>query len=123
MAMNRPRILLIENHDDTRVLYTQALEATGHAVYAVTDFDEALHVIESAGRIDVIVLDIGLRGDGLAFAERVPGTWTRLIAVTGRTRTGDPRERLFTAYFLKPVFPDTLVIAVKEALRRGPMGP
>jgi DNA-binding response OmpR family regulator len=111
-------VVLVEERDRTRAMFTAALHAAGFAVRPTLSFDEALRVIESLGSVDLVVMDIGLEGHGLRFAEhvRLHGLSPRLIAVTNRSRTGDPREMLFAAYFLKPVFPETLVEAVRFAL-------
>ena len=113
-------ILLVEDHDDTREVFTETLRAAGFAVHPTSAFDDGLLVIETVGRVDAVVIDIGLRADGLRFAERVRAASPSLplIAVTGRMQTGDPREVLFSAYLLKPVFPETLIDVVRQVLAR-----
>jgi len=79
-APERPRVLVAEDHDDTRQLLRLLLERRGFDVLEAADGEEAVRLVESA-RPDLVLLDGGLpRLDGLA--------------VTRRLRAGEEAARL-----------------------------
>ena len=115
--MTESTILLVENHEDTREMFLAALEAEGFSVLAVSTAEravEAARVIHAA----LVILDLGVRGDGLRVAEQLSALREapRLIAVTDERRMANPTEAVFAAYLLKPVMPDDLVAAVRRVL-------
>jgi PAS domain S-box-containing protein len=65
----RPHVLLIEPHDDTRLLYTNVFEDAGYAVYSVTHGAEALAVAQF--RLpDLILMEVVIPGvDGLTILQ------------------------------------------------------
>lgn len=79
-TLARPRVLVAEDHDDTRQLLRLMLERRGFDVLEAADGEEAVRLVECA-RPDLVLLDGGLpRLDGLA--------------VTRRLRAGDVAARL-----------------------------
>jgi DNA-binding response OmpR family regulator len=111
-------VLLVEDQERTRTLYVEALTGIGCLVHAVGSDDDAVFLTKSAG-IDVAVLDVGLELSGFAAAERLAALSNRprLIAVSGRAKTGAPIEMIFDRYLVKPVLPEDLVAAVRSVVR------
>src|SRR5437763_6596656 len=62
----RPRLLLIEPHDDTRLLYADLFEAAGYAVEGVADGPTG--IARAQRRLpDVIIMEMAVpRADGFA---------------------------------------------------------
>jgi CheY-like chemotaxis protein len=54
------RVLLVEDHVDSREFMQSLLESDGHVVEAVRSVEEARARIAAAGALDVLVTDIGL---------------------------------------------------------------
>jgi two-component system, OmpR family, phosphate regulon response regulator PhoB len=74
-----PLLLVVEDHEDTRVLYAECLSKAGFRVQVATNGNEAL-VVALAEPPDAIVLDLAMpRLDGWETA--------RLLRAYGRTRT------------------------------------
>src|SRR4051812_25590061 len=68
MAPRNRRILLVEDYDDTRELYAQALRLAGYEVDEACDGPTALERARAAPP-DLVLLDIGLPGvDGFEVA-------------------------------------------------------
>ncbi len=66
-----PRVLVVDDDDSLRLLYTSELEDEGYEIDAVSSGKEALEYIE-AGRPDVVILDIKMEGmDGLAVLDEI----------------------------------------------------
>ena len=116
MAAQTPRILIFDDHPDTRDLYVQFLTESGFTVFA-TGTAEEVAAMTAKEAIDVVALDLSgglpLIRD-LAALPRPP----RLIAVTGRQPSGAPEESFLAAYCVKPCLPDELQQAIEEVLAR-----
>lgn len=70
-APARPRVLVAEDHADTRQLLRLLLERRGFDVLEAADGEEAVRLVETA-RPDLVLLDSGLpRLDGLAVTRRL----------------------------------------------------
>jgi DNA-binding response OmpR family regulator len=87
-AAPRPRVLVAEDHEDTRQLLRLLLERHGFDVLEAADGEEAVRLVESA-RPDLVLLDGGLpRLDGLAVTRRLraEGSSVRLpiVFLSGR---------------------------------------
>src|SRR5215210_6157848 len=54
---NKPRILYVEDHDDTRILMTFMLERAGFEVTGVECGRECLKLVEGGQRFDLYLLD------------------------------------------------------------------
>jgi len=115
------RILLVDDHEDARLLLAELLQTLGHHVLAVEDGPEALAAVEDFDP-DVALLDIGLPGmDGYEVARRIRqtaiGDSVRLIALTGY---GLPEERAhgqdagFDRHLVKPVDMSKLLQTISE---------
>jgi CheY-like chemotaxis protein len=114
------RVLLVEDHDDSRDMLELALEHVGGAlVVASASADEALAHL---GQVDVVVTDIAMPGhDGfwlLCQVQRRHGS-TPVIAVSGHADLQERaiREAAFVRVLQKPVDPWVLCREVAAALR------
>jgi len=102
------RVLIVEDHADTRQMLMLLVERDGHIVRGAAD---GPHAIEEAKEFlpEVVLLDIGLPGlDGYAVARELRA-WSsdvRLIALTGYGAL--EQEAPFDEHLLKPVEPAKL---------------
>jgi CheY-like chemotaxis protein len=113
------RILLVEDHADTRKVLTKLLGTIGCAVTATGSVREA---IEAADRqdFDLLVSDIGLPdGTGLDVMKHVAAHYPlRGIALSGYGQDDDLRrsqEAGFVAHLTKPVNLQALHEAIRKA--------
>jgi DNA-binding response OmpR family regulator len=120
-AAGRPRVLIAEDHDDTRALLRVVLERGGCDVLEARDGEEAVRLAESA-RPDLVLLDRSLpRLDGLAVLRRVRGQATR-VPVIFLSGHAEPLERsaAFEAgcddYLVKPIGLDRLTSVLARHL-------
>ena len=105
-----PKILVIEDNENNRVLLTRRLNARGHEVLTAEDAEQGLALAQS-GLSELILMDIGLPGlDGWAATRRLkahPATQQiPVIALTAHAMQGD-REKAVEAgcdaYETKPI--------------------
>jgi two-component system CheB/CheR fusion protein len=104
------RVLVVDDHADSRDTMAVLLRASGHDVLGVSDGDAALAAVASFDP-DVILLDIGLPGmDGFEVARRLrddrPAHPVLLVAISGYGRPEHrrrAREAGFDRFFVKPV--------------------
>ena len=113
-------MLLVEDHADTRDIYTQILTAVGAVVTTMAGARDAARVLDAA---DVIVTDISMPDtSGLWLLEqaRLNAPGVPVIAVSGYTADQVPGlgEARFDLVLLKPVDPWQLAEKI-EALMRG----
>jgi PAS domain S-box-containing protein len=117
------RVMLLEDHADSRELLVQALRSAGADVSAFSAATEAFAALDGL-RPSVIVADIALPDeDGYSFIRRVRAHSTPAIqaipaiAVTAYATIPDRAEALavgFQQHLPKPVDPDRLVRAIHE---------
>jgi CheY-like chemotaxis protein len=117
MAMRR-RILIVEDADELRRVFRDALALEGFDVQEARSGYEALRYLDSV-RPDLIILDLRLPGlDGIAVRDELAaGAHTReipVIVVTGSTENLEPLD--LDRVLRKPVAPDELIRAVRECL-------
>ena len=132
------RVLLADDHADTREMLTLALERVGWEVFAAKDGRDALRIyhseIEGDKYFDVLLLDVEMpRLNGFAvgvnvrniekFADvpKVPRACH--IYLTGHDDVVPPEQLLETefadAYIHKPIGPDELVIEIEKAMKEA----
>jgi signal transduction histidine kinase len=118
------KILIVEDHADSRAMLAEMLAFEGYEVTAVADGAEALEKARVSPP-DVAVVDIGLRRmDGHDVARRLRaahGEAIRLIAVTGYGQAEDieqSRAAGFDAHVTKPVDVDALLRILPSRPRR-----
>ncbi len=100
-------ILLVEDHADTRIVFTNLLRRWGHYVFQAARVDEALTLLGDL-RFDLLISDIGLPdGEGFAVAEAAKKQPSlRAVAVTAWGTDGDKergRQAGFDYYLTKPI--------------------
>ena|SRR5829696_1615284 len=116
-----PIVLIVDDDRDTRDLYQTVFELAGFWVAEATDAESALQQAVDL-QPDVVVTDIGLRGncDGIALASRIHGVAKTadlpVIAVTGHSLSDIGPEAEFSEILEKPVRPDTLVETTRRVL-------
>ena len=119
-APTRPLVLIVEEHEETRALYTLALSANGFDVVAVQDGAE---VCERAWAIhpDIIVADLPMPGyDGWQFLQDLKQSpRTRdipVVAVSGSSLRERAQRDGFAAFIPKPCQPDELAAGLRHVL-------
>jgi CheY-like chemotaxis protein len=121
----RPRVMVVDDHEDARELFAQYLEGRGYAVSTAADGDEALRDIPLL-RPDVVVMDLDLpRLDGWEAIRRLKrDPLTRaipVVAVSGHVYDAD-RDKAWeagcSAFLSKPCPPDRLHAEVEKMLHR-----
>lgn len=118
MASTAVRVLLVD--DEPLVLRTTSdlLAEGGYEVAQATGYEDALHCLAAAPRVDVLVTDIHLAGgpDGIALARSVAERWPhiRIVIVSGEVRPqgADYPER--AVFFTKPYAPGALLTIVAD---------
>jgi PAS domain S-box-containing protein len=123
------RVLVVEDHDDSRGLITVALGGLGASVMEARDADQGLELL-TASRPDVIVADIEMPGrSGYELIEQVRalspdlGGLVPAIALTAYARTEDRVRALaagFQVHIAKPVAPAAIAAAVAALVSRPP---
>lgn len=123
--MNYHRVLLVEDNDDNRTIYSTIL---GHFGYQVIEAGNGLEGVRAAGahHPDLVVMDISLPVmDGLEATRRIksdPATaGIPIIAVTAHAREVDRKAAMdagCSEYLAKPVEPRRLVAEVDRMLGR-----
>lgn len=122
------RILIVEDHEDTRELLKYNLEAAGFEVRTASDGHSGLEAARE-GRPALVILDLMLPGiDGLEICRRLkkePGTsQTPVIMLTAK---GEEVDRIVGLelgaddYVVKPFSPRELILRIRAVMRRAPL--
>ncbi len=121
------RVMLLEDHADSRELFVEALQSAGAEVVPFTTVTDAIVALDRV-RPSAIVADIGLPGeDGNSFIRRVRASpiaairGVPAVAVTAYAYAADRTEAVaagFQRHLSKPVDPADLVAAVSAITRR-----
>jgi two-component system CheB/CheR fusion protein len=125
----KPKVLIVEDNDDSRELMFQLLEQAGLECRTASTGTTALEVLHGFAP-DVAILDVGLpEMDGFELARRIrqdpEHAHTILIAVTGYGRASDhaaSREVGFDGHLVKPVDTNHL-LALLSSIRNGEDAP
>lgn len=114
------RVLVVEDHEDSREMLKTLLEAEGHEVREASDGRMAVEEALSFGP-DVVLLDVGLPVfDGFEAARRIRagGGTMRLVALTGYGQAEDiarSRAAGFDEHLVKPIDSRRVSEAVQAA--------
>jgi len=116
-------VLLVEDDNDSRLIYRTFLSQAGLEVVTVGDGAAVLRVANIVGP-SVILLDIGLPNlDGIQVLKRIRNDprlrATPVIAITGRAMTHEQynlRDAGFDAVLLKPIEPSAVLGAIQQHL-------
>jgi PAS domain S-box-containing protein len=123
----KARVLVIEPHDDTRMLYAMMLEEAGYAVYAVANGVDALSLAQQ--RLpDLVVLEIAVpRVDGFGILQSIRQNAATAdipaVVVTAALRYDMParaRETGATVVLTKPTPVDILLRLADELIETTP---
>lgn len=124
--MSEEKILVVEDHEDTRELLKFSLGSAGFDVQAYPDGLSALNAARSFGP-DLVILDLMMPGmDGLEVCRRLKQeAVTSSSAVIMLTAKGEEVDRIVGLelgaddYVVKPFSPRELVLRIKAVLRRS----
>jgi two-component system cell cycle response regulator DivK len=117
-----PRVLIVEDHVDTREMYVEYLSGT-FEVFAAGDGNEALAQAQKH-RPDAVVTDLSLPGfDGFELCSRLRRDPTTsdaavvcLSGFSGRSHEERARDAGVDRVVEKPCLPEALVRAIMETL-------
>jgi CheY-like chemotaxis protein len=115
------RVVLVEDHEDSRDVLEQMLRFSGALVTSVATARAALDTLPQA---DIVLTDLSMPGeDGIWLLDRVNAQPRPIpvIVITGFAETQDPRlaGAPFARKLLKPIDPWDLCQIVAEVLQRG----
>jgi CheY-like chemotaxis protein len=124
--LDRFRILLVEDFDDARELYSTCLRSSGYDVIEASTGNEAVELARSASP-DLILMDLLLPGmDGWqATAELKSDPRVKHVPIVALTAhaLSDERERIANlgcdAFLAKPCLPPDLIRTVDRSLGRA----
>jgi CheY-like chemotaxis protein len=128
--MSALRILIVEDNEDTAMLFAEMLELAGHRVTVAHDAREGLRAAAEF-ELDVVLCDIGLPGelDGFGFAERMreraDSRAPALISLSGYGRREDEERALrsgFDRHLTKPINLASLQRAIGNVLEQRNSG-
>ena len=123
LTRTKPRIAVLEDHDDTREMLRVALE-NDFSICEFRSASELLSALEEE-RVSAVIADImmpGLDGFGLVRALRADERFANLpvIAMTALAMPNERKNGLaagFTEYLVKPIAPADIAAAVWHCLK------
>ncbi|MDB4875527.1 MAG: response regulator receiver [Gemmatimonadetes bacterium] len=126
MTLERTAVLLVDDDEDTRVIYSTLFKHAGIDVITARDGAEGLR-LATESRPRVILMDIGLPIlDGVEAVKRIRATpaspQVTIIALTGLFITNRQQELLesgFDDVILKPASPHAVLDVVQSILRNS----
>jgi CheY-like chemotaxis protein len=123
-VQGKPRVLLIEDHDDTGSMFASCLTQRGYEVTYVRSLKEGLALADKGW--DVVLSDIGLAdGSGLEIARHAQGRGAEpphRIAVSGYGSDADvkaSRDAGFDCHLVKPVDLEALLELIARREHAG----
>jgi signal transduction histidine kinase len=121
-------ILLVEDHADTAEAMAELLRVEGHRITVARSVASALATAEKLeGGVDLVISDLGLPdGSGLDLMRELAARFgLRGIAVSGYGMEDDvrrSREAGFDRHLTKPINPQSLQAAIRDAAEKEPTG-
>jgi len=121
---DRPVVLLAEDEPFIRFDIADELRQLGCQVIEASNADEAIDVVESTARIDLVVTDVRMPGnrDGLDVARAVrqgrPGL--KVVVMSGHLAPNDEHNLLIDLFVSKPTPSDQLATAIMEMIEASP---
>lgn len=126
--MRRP-IMIVDDSEDTRELFTAALEAEGFSVVGAKNGEEALDLLEQRSDFSLILLDISMPGmSGVQVLEEMEkrgigrGIPVMLVSAVDNLRSIQAPGNVIDT-LKKPFFYPELIFKIREEHRLGPSGP
>lgn len=116
------KILLVEDHEPTRVILSQLLRRSGHGVVLAGSLREALEAVSGCNAFDVVVSDLGLPdGSGLELLPQLRKWMPELkaIALSGYGMEEDLLRSTaagFAVHLVKPIKYEQLDQALRQVL-------
>ena len=118
------RILLVEDHADTRAMLKKLLERRAHVVFSAGDISSAVRIAEST-EVDLLLTDLNLPdGDGRTVLKQVHREDGRVgsVVMTGDGSEDGEEESLaagFDAHLTKPISLEHLESAIARATAKS----
>jgi CheY-like chemotaxis protein len=112
-------ILVVEDEVLIRMMMANELRRAGYQVVEAAHADEALDVLKSSSRVDLMITDIAMplgSMDGTKLVRFVRGRWPQTKVMIASAHPPEGPEAL-DAYIDKPVNPDKLIERVKDLLK------
>jgi DNA-binding response OmpR family regulator len=122
---SRLRVLLVEDHRDTRFLLTRLLQRAGFTVQPAGSVEEARAIAQAGAHngsgFHLLISDIGLPdGDGRELLRNInPIQPLPAIAVSGLDSSGEIRKSIeagFSRHLVKPIDFDELLFVIEDVL-------
>ena len=117
------KILLVDDEEQIRDMYTEVFSKAGYAVRVAESAEEALEILEQE-KFHIFFLDLNLPGmNGVELCRRIRKDYPMAIpyAVTGYAslfELVDCRDAGFEDYFTKPVSLANLLEAAEHAVKK-----
>jgi DNA-binding NtrC family response regulator len=119
-ASARSRILVVEDELLIRMVVSDELREVGYDVVEACDADEALIVLESSVRVDIVISDVRMPGsmDGLGLLAAIKATYPAIpvIITSGHLEPRLAIQDGATEFLAKPFVLSAVVAAVKREL-------
>ncbi len=121
-------ILIVEDNDKNRYMISYILEKNNYVVKEVNCGQNALDLLKTEYKPDLILMDIQLpdiNGLDLTRMFRL-SSWNGkipIIAITSYAMAGDEQKAMeagCTGYIEKPINPETIIFDIKHFLREKP---
>lgn len=119
----RRTVLLVEDDVDNRELMVEVLESSEFDVVSAAGGAQAIALLGTR-RFDAVITDVGMPGVGgveVARAAKAAQPDVPVLAVTGYSERDDltaAEGKEVDRVLVKPVYPDALVDALRDVLRR-----
>lgn len=113
-------ILVVEDEILIRLLLADSLREAGFDVIQAATADEALDVLKSSQRVDLVATDVRMPGsvDGLGLASRLRADWPHLkVIVLSGHLVRLPRADLADAFIQKPFLAKAVITAIRQLLQ------
>lgn len=128
---DQPVVLFADDAPSVRFLVRTALEASGFEVIETSDGRQALAVLASGQRVDILVTDLHMPGlDGLELVRQTRALAARrylpIVMLTTESQNNPVQEGLkagLTAWIVKPFKSETLIKVVTKALGKRTVAP
>lgn len=121
--------MIVDDSEDTRELFTAALEAEGFSVLGARSGEEALQLLEDRDDFSLILLDISMPGmTGVQVLEEMErrgigrGVPVMLVSAVDNLRSIQAPGNVIDT-LKKPFFYPELIFKIREQHRLGPSGP